>query len=329
MLRPVSRVTPLAVAAVLSLTVSSAAADMRWRPKPPQPCIGALPPGTPLSCLGTAPIPARSNTVAYEGLGTWLDAYDWAPEYGGTVKPSALDEMQRRGIRTIYIQAAKQGTRSKGTLLSPSLLGQWLVGAHARGIRVQAWYLPLFTDVAKDNASLDAIVAFRSQGHAFDTIGMDIEWRGVTDVKVRNSRLVAMSKRLRDKVPHLPLAAIVVAPVVTNDVNKNFWNPFPWAELKPLYDVWQPMGYWTDRTSTSKWRDAHTSTVWNVRYLREDLGDPKAKVHSIGGISPTGAEVRGFVNAANEESSLGGSIYDYPHTAASVYKDLQKVPNQG
>lgn len=311
------------------MTVSTALADVRWNPRPPGPCVGALPPGTPLSCLGqAAPVSQRSDLVAYEGLGTWLDAYDWAPEYGGAVKPAALDEMQRRGIKTIYLQAAKQGTRSKGTLLSPSLLGQWLVGAHARGMRVQAWYLPLFTDVAKDNAALDAIVAYRSQGQAFDTIGMDIEWRGLTDVAERNRRLVAMSKRLRAKVPNTALAGIVVAPVVTNDVNKNFWNPFPWAELKPLYDVWQPMGYWTDRKSTSRWRDAHESTVWNARYLRQNLKDPNAKVHSIGGIAPTGAEVRGFVRATQEEASLGGSIYDYPHTAAAVYRDLQKVPNQ-
>jgi hypothetical protein len=316
-----SRLTSFASAAVLALAVSAAAAEPPRRAVPP-PCV------EPVLPCAERPAPGRDDLSAYEGLGTWLDAYDWAPEYGGRVRPSALDEMQRRGVRTIYLQASKAGSRWDGQLLSPQLLAQWLVGAHERGMQVQAWYLPPLTDLDVDRASLDAIVGFDVEGHRFDTVGLDIEWRGVRDVEERNRRLVALSTELRASAPDLPLAGIVVAPVVTHDVNKQYWSPFPWDELAPLFDVWQPMGYWTDRKRTSRWRDAHESTVWNTRYLREALEDPEAPVHVIGGIGATETEARGFVRAAGEERVLGGSLYDWPHTPSNVYDELQGLPGQ-
>ncbi len=286
----------------------------------------------PLPLPTPAPSPSRtpsgrSDLSAYRGLGTWLDAYDWAPEFGGKTPVSAVDEMARRGVRTIYLQAAKKGPRSPGDLLSPARLGQWLERAHARGMKVQAWYLPTFDEPAVDRRKVDAVLAFRSHGQRFDSFGLDIEWRnGVADVAERNRRVVALSKHLRAKAPSLPLSAIVVAPVVTEDVNRSFWRPFPWADLAPLYDVWQPMGYWTDRKSTSRWSDAYTSTQGNIRLLRRNLGQPGAPVHAIGGIGATQAAAEGFVRAAREEKALGGSLYDWPTTPGARYPALGKVP---
>lgn len=322
---------PLALCAgLLGLLGSTAVATE----KAVGPCVAGLPAGTPVSCPAPAPAPApkpaprpdpRKDLTAYKGLGTWLDAYDWAPEYGGKTMPSALDAMKQRGVKTLYIQAAKESSRSRGAVLNPTRLGQWLTGAHARGIKVQAWYLPLLTDVAADNRHLDAITSFTAKGQRFDTIGLDIEWRGVKDVAERNRRLVAMTKRLRAKVPDRPLAGIVVAPVVTDDVNKDYWRPFPWAELKPYYDVWQPMGYWTNRKAGSRYRDAYESTRMNVRYLRRDLGG-NVPVHVIGGIGATETEAKGFVRAAREEKALGGSLYDYPTTPSARYPTLRGLP---
>lgn len=324
------RLSTLPALAALALVLTTAAGPAQGVPPRCEPLLDAVASTvlerSPFAC--PAPPRGRDDLSAYAGLGTWLDAYDWAPEYGGRVRPDALEEMQRRGVRTIYVQAAKTGSRSRGTLLSPDLLAQWVTGAHARGMRVQAWYLPLLTDVAADERALDAILAFRADGQAFDTVGLDIEWRGVKDVAERNRRLVALARRLRTAAPDLPLSGIVVAPVVTNDVNRSYWDPFPWRELAPLFDVWQPMGYWTDRKRTSRWRDAATSTTWNVRYLREDLEDPDAPVHVIGGIGATEREARGFAEAATAEDALGGSLYDWPHTPTDVYDELQGLPGQ-
>ena len=115
--------------------------------------------------------------------------------------------------------------------------------------------------------------------------------------------------------------------MVTEDVNRRFWRPFPWQELAPLYDVWQPMGYWTDRRASSRWRDAYTSTQGNVRLLRRNLGQPGAPVHPIGGIgAATAAEASGFTRAAREEKALGGSLYDWPTTPGARYAELRRVP---
>ena len=300
------------------------------RAVPVQAVAGVVPTPVPVPPLATAtraPSQRRGDLSAYRGLGTWLDAYDWAPEYGGTVRPAVVDEMARRGVRTLYIQASKKGTRSRGDLLSPALLGQFLTRAHAKGIKVQAWYLPTFDDPADDRRRVDAVLAFRASGQRFDTFGLDIEWRNsVPDVAERNRRVVALSKHLRRRAPSMPLSAIVVAPVVTEDVNRQFWRPFPWKELAPLYDVWQTMGYWTDRKRSSRWSDAYTSTQGNIRFLRRNLGQPGAPVHPIGGIGATDAQARGFVRAAREEKALGGSLYDWPTTPGARYPVLRGVP---
>lgn len=327
--------SPLPLVAALALTlalgvsaaVSPALAPERG-PGVTTADAAALPTPVPLPPAALVAGRGRSDLSAYRGLGTWLDAYDWSPELGGTTPLSAVDEMARRGVRTLYLQAAKEGARTPGALLSPGLLGRFLVRAHAHGMKVQAWYLPLMTDPAADRRHLDAVLAFRAQGQRFDTVGLDIEWRnGVPDVAERNRRVVALSRYLRARAPGLPLAAVVVAPVVTEDVNRSFWRPFPWQELGPLFDVWQPMGYWTDRKTSSRWSDAYASTQANVHYLRRNLGRADLPVHPIGGVgAATGAQAAGFVRAAREERVLGGSLYDWPTTAAARYGELRRVP---
>ncbi|MCW2776558.1 MAG: N-acetylmuramoyl-L-alanine amidase [Frankiales bacterium] len=321
---------PLVLAAGVASAVSLPAAPAAAQRAVASADVGPVP--LPLPTPAASPTPtsrttSRSDLTAYRGLGTWLDAYDWSPEFGGTTVPGDLDEMARRGVRTLYVQAAKKSPKSPGDLLSPKVLGQFLVRAHADGMQVQAWYLPTFDEPAVDARKVDAVLAFRSQGQAFDTFGLDIEWRnGVADVAERNRRVVALSRHLRAKAPALPLSAIVVAPVVTDEVNTHFWRPFPWADLAPLYDVWQPMGYWTDRKSSSKWSDAYTSTQANLHLLRRDLHQPAAPVHAIGGVGATQSQAEGFVRAAREEKALGGSLYDWPTTPGARYPALRKVP---
>ncbi|MCW2606157.1 MAG: N-acetylmuramoyl-L-alanine amidase [Frankiales bacterium] len=325
---------PLALLAASSLTLTVGLAAAVGQPAPPAAAV-AVPAALALPTVlpTTTPRPpaaapaSRRDLTAYRGLGTWLDAYDWAPEYGGKTPVSAVDAMADRGVRTLYLQASKKSPRSPGDLLSPKVLGQFLVKAHSRGMKVQAWYLPTFDEPAVDRRRVDAILAFRASGQRFDTFGLDIEWRnGVGDVAERNRRVVALSRHLRQKAPALPLSAIVVAPVVTDDVNRQFWRPFPWKDLAPLYDVWQPMGYWTDRKASSRWSDAYTSTQGNIRLLRRDLGQPGAPVHPIGGIGATDAAAKGFVRAAREEKALGGSLYDWPTTPGARYPVLRGVP---
>src|SRR3954452_2691686 len=75
----------------------------------------------------------KTNPVAYHGLGTWVDAYDYSREYGGrSVTVSSVDTMASQGVKTLYIQAAKDKNGGPTGVLSADLLGQILERAHAR-----------------------------------------------------------------------------------------------------------------------------------------------------------------------------------------------------
>lgn len=272
--------------------------------------------------------PAARDTSAYRGLGSWVDAYDFSREFGyARTKPTVVDEMAREGIKTLYIQAAKDRD-GVGDLVSPDLLGQFLERAHARKMKVVAWYLPRFVDPERDWRHIDAILKFRSNGHAFDGIGIDIESRENGDVKQRNDRLVALSQRTRRAAGRMAVSAIVVPPVVTDVMNPRFWPDFPWGRIKSSYDVWVPMSYWTNRKPGSEYRDAYRYTTENVRLLRENVQDPNAIVHVAGGegTKATSNDYDRFVKGARDSRSVGVSVYDWAVTARSAYATLRKGP---
>jgi hypothetical protein len=125
---------------------------------------------------------------------------------------------------------------------------------------------------------------------------------------------------------HLPLGAIVMPPVVTDVINPGFWPNFPWRGLRPLFDAWLPMSYWTNRSADSPYRDAYRYSADNVRLLRQDLGDPAAPVHVIGGIGDTSttADYQRFGRASADTATIGRSIYDWATTAAGAWPILRR-----
>jgi hypothetical protein len=267
----------------------------------------------------TAPLPIERTEAAYEGYGTWVDVYDFLPamQTGGAeppITPADVDEMADHGVRTLYLQAAREDPRTSGELVEPALLGEFLARAHDQGVRVVGWYLPHFGDVSRDLAHLEAISRFEDGGHRFDGLAVDIEWtRSVPDAGQRSERLVELSQRLRDQVGDDPLGAIVLPPVQLEEVNRRIWPDFPWEELAPVYDAWLPMGYWTDRRAESGWRDATAYTEANVERLRDNLGDDDAVVHPIGGIgdAATADDLTLFARALADTGAVGGSVYDW------------------
>jgi hypothetical protein len=279
------------------------------------------------------PPPARDTSV-YRGLGTWIDAYDFSPQYqakGGppTVTPESMDDLADHGVRTLYLQAAKDDSRSPGDLVNPEILGPMLIRAHARGIRVVAWYLPKFYDLDSDMRRFVAMRDFRAGGEGFDGIGNDIEWtKDVPNHAERNVRLIELSRRLRDAMGSAALSAIPLPPVLIETINPKYWPNFPWRELAPMYDVWMPMAYWTFRTQSSGYRDAYRYTAENVQRVRNNLGLPGAAVHPVGGTDnkSNDNDYRGFVRACIDTGSLGGSIYDWRTTPMASFNILREIP---
>lgn len=274
--------------------------------------------------------PAKRTIAMYKGLGTWVDAFDFSPEYGyARTKPSSVDDMARQGVKTLYIQGAKDRDGGSTGVLSADLLGEFIDRAKAKNIKVVGWYLPRFVSSARDWAHVDAMIKFRTKnGHKFDSIGIDIESRENGDVKQRNERLVSLSTRLRKAAGSMSTSAIVVPPVVTDVINPRYWPDFPWAKLKPSYDVWIPMSYYTNRDKQPEWRDAYKYSSENVKLLRKHLG-ATTQVHLAGGIGTTSTtkDYDGLVRAAKDTKSLGASSYDYAVTHGSAWATLRKSPS--
>lgn len=268
--------------------------------------------------------PVTGSIESYSGLGTWIDVYDWSHYKGTTptVGPDQVDQMAAEGVQTVFVQTAKHDTPD--TISEPELLLPIIDRAHQRGMRVVAWYLPTLEDTAND---LNRLVA--SANLDVDGIAVDIEARNVSDVKERNRRLIELSSQLRQALPGRAIGAIVLPPVVLEVINQNFWPDFPYREIAPYYDVWQTMGYWTNRKSESGYRDPYRYTDENIRRLRNNLGQPAAPVHPIGGIGAQGADdVNSFLTAAVENSAIGGSVYDWRTTKPGAWQHLRKFRSQ-
>ena len=280
---------------------------------------------TPAAGAGVGTIVARlvQPTVVprdlqpYAGLGTWVDGFDFGPAYTAAtppITPRAVDEMSASGVKTLYLQAVRDDGRSPGGVVDQALVAEFLIRAHRRGLRVVGWYLPKFTDLDLDFAHLQQIANFDVLGHRFDGVAVDIEAvEDVPDVEDRNRRLVELSARLRAASGRDALGAIVLPPVLTEVVNERYWPDFPWTDLRPFYDVWLPMSYWTFRTNSSGYHDGYTYNDESTRRLRNNLSDPRAVVHAIGGIGDlvTPEELDRFAQSLADDQAVGGSIYDW------------------
>ncbi|MBV8951555.1 MAG: hypothetical protein JOZ99_11815 [Actinobacteria bacterium] len=267
----------------------------------------------------------------YQGLGTWVDVYDFLPAFQRVgdipaVTVYSVADMARLGVRTLYLQAAQDDPRSAGDIVDTGRVGDLLVAAHGAGMKVVAWYLPHFADVNADLRRVLALHDFRVGNQRFDAIALDIEWtRDVPDPVVRNARLVDLSRRMRQTLPGVALGAIVYPPVLLDVVNPALWPGFPWKQLVPFFDVWLPMSYWTLRAPSSPYHDAARYTTDNIAGVRAAVGAPAAVVHPIGGIADVSSarDVEGFVRAARAGGSTGWSMYDFDTTHSDEWPRLR------
>lgn len=323
---PATTVAPLAPAAATTVPappVTLAPLPVTVPPLPPLPIPTAAPapPPTPPPARTALPV---DGVAPYLGLGTWVDVYDWSNSYTNgrpTVSPGDVDRMADAGVQTLYIQASKHDAPTD--VVEPELLQAHIDRARARGLRVVAWYLPTLVDTGRDLQRLRAVAGLRN----IDGLAVDIEARNVTDVNERNRRLIDLSAALRKALPGRTIAGIVLPPVVLEAINPNFWPAFPYRDIAPFYDVWMTMGYWTNRTDASGYRDAYRYTKENVDRLRNNLGQPDAPVHPIGGIGhrTSAADIEGYKRAVTAVHGIGGSIYDWHTTAAELWARLRPM----
>lgn len=261
-----------------------------------------------------------ASIEAYRGLGSWIDIYDaaWA-------HPAAsVREMARRGVRTLYLQTSNF---SRGQpFVHRDGVEAFLDAAEGSGVRVVAWYLPGFRDVALDARRSVAAIRFRTpNGNGFDSFALDIESPEVRRPAARSARLLRLSVRIRRAAgPGYPLGAIVPSPRALR-YNTWYWPRFPFGRLAGVYDVFLPMTYFTWRVSGE--RGAHWYTAQNIDIIRDEVGDRSVPIHVIGGIGgeATPAETNGFVRAVRERGVLGASWYTFPLTTEGDWRALSRI----
>jgi hypothetical protein len=259
----------------------------------------------------------------YRGLGTWVDLYDPAQfaDPGGTVAGMAA-----RGVRTLYLETGNY--KQQSDLFRPARLGQFIEAAHDAGIRVVAWYLPSFKNLARDLRRALAAVEFRTPGgERFDSFALDIEASVVKSPERRSQRLLELSRELRAEVGgSYPLGAIIPSPRGMQLV-PSYWPGFPYAELAGIYDVFLPMTYFSYRVEGGKAVEDYV--VRSMAIIREETGNTSVPIHVIGGIGDRTSrlEARGFMRAATGCRALGWSVYDYSVTRDPTWAVLRSPPS--
>lgn len=251
--------------------------------------------------------PGAWTLVPYEGLGAWVDVYDWTEALGGSTPPvgvDEIDEMADAGVQTVFLQTGHH--RLPGAVAEPERLERLIERAHDRGMHVVAWYLPTLVEVGAD---LERLLA--SAELPVDGLGVDIESVEVEDPAVRTERLLELTRSLRAELgPDRVLSAITLTAVHLDVVNPAFWPGYPWAEIGAAYDVVQPMTYWSLRTGELRSGERYADE--NLARIRAHVGDG-VPLHPIGGIADevTDADIDGMLTAIERHGAIGGGLYDW------------------
>ena len=289
---------------------------------PPPTTTTTVPPSTAvLADPEPAATPAtRWSIEPYRDAGAWVDVFDWTVEYSPqntpTVTTASIDRMAALGVRTLYLQTSRFDTALDIT--EPERLQALIDRAHANGMDVVAWYLPTMTDPDTDVRRLLAAASLDVEG-----LSINLESRAVDDLAERNRLMVEVTRRVAEALPDEPLGTVILNPFALDVIHPDSWRDFPWAELDPYIDVWQPMLYVTYRRADTPYRDPHIYTEASLRHLRQYYV-PTEPVHPVTGIADemTLAGVEGFVRAARAEGSIGAGIYDWATSTEDMWPPL-------
>jgi hypothetical protein len=262
---------------------------------------------------------ATPDVSAYAGLGTWISIFGT----NAYTQPDAVAAaIAARGVRTVYVQT---GNFSQPTdVVKADQLGALVDALHAAGLKVVAWYLPGLVKPAVDLRRALAAVHFQTpQGGGFDGFALDIESSAVKRVAVRTSRVLALSRQLRNAVGSgFALGAIIPSPRGMELVPK-YWPSFPYADLAKLYDVFLPMDYWT---FSVKGPDAtYGYTARSLAILRQAVGNANVPIHLVGGTTgqtKTADDVAFAQLVADDGHLAGWSLFDYFATKPAEWKAL-------
>jgi hypothetical protein len=281
----------------------------------------AHPGSDPWGALGArAATHSGASLAPYRGLGGWVDVYD----HEAFADPAAaVATMAAHGVRTLYLETSNW--KRPYAVVRPAKQAQFIEAAHAKGLRVVAWYLPLFQDVGTDFRRVMRGIRFETPGgQGFDSFALDIEANQV-EPTTRIANMLELSARLREAVgPAYALGGIIPSPSGMVRVPE-YWPGFPYAELPAYYDVILPMSYWTFHYDGAGAAKRYITD--NIRIVREQTGIPSIPIHVIGGVTAdtNPREARAFVRAANEAGVLGASLYEYAGMTVELWSAMSRI----
>jgi hypothetical protein len=269
------------------------------------------------------------DVTIFRGLGTWVDLFDYGTSSG--LDPSqAVPAMKAKGVRTIYIETARYNSSSAFDF--PAAIGDWIDSAHANGMKIVGWYLPIYgTSLNTDVSRTVAIATFRSShGQSFDGLGIDIESKQSSEARSAWFADIATHlARVRTGVTAaFPVGAITYPPLVM-DLNPSAWDAFPWSAVGLQANAELPMGYWSYRTdcATNPQHCPYQYTLGNINEARTKTNG--LPIHIIGGVadSVTVQGVTDFMRAAHDARAYGASLYDYRTTTNAQFWTIMAGAN--
>jgi hypothetical protein len=233
--------------------------------------------------------------------------------------------MARDGVRTLFLQA---GSYRHPPVEFPTATGAIIETAHAAGMKVVAWYLPMFRHVRHDFHEVMRTIDFRSpRGQGYDGFALDIE-ADLVPAAQRIANFLHLSAMMRRAVgSRYALGAIIPSPRGMVRV-PSYWPGFPYTQLENYYDVVLPMSYFTFHYHGAA--VAYRYIRDNVEIIRRETGDPRIPVHPIGGIADamTPKETAAFVRAAQDQHVYGASLYEFPGTSNAQWRLLAPLRRQ-
>jgi hypothetical protein len=276
--------------------------------------------------VATPSAAARSASPGrpFAEAGTWVSIF--AGDAVWDHPRAQVRRMHAAGVHTLYLQTASSSSPVGTAVYRPSQVARFLVAAHARGMRVVAWYLPPLRDVRREYRRAMAAIDFRTaSGQRFDAFALDIEPSATTPAgSLRDDNLRRLSNRVRNSAPAgYTLGAIVPSPIGMS-LAPRFWPDFPWSTIGRSYDVVLPMSYSSYRVSGAT--ATYDYTMGNIAFLRATLG-AQVSVHVIGGNAGalSRSETRAFVAACNQARVTGASLWHWPAYGAEDRQEMSAL----
>jgi hypothetical protein len=102
----------------------------------------------------------------------------------------------------------------------------------------------------------------------------------------------------------------------------HYWPRFPYAQLARVADVFLPMAYFSHYVHDAGAVYDYARRV--VLDIRAGTRRPDIPIHVVGGLASaaSGAAVRALVQAVSDCGVAGASLYAYPQTTATQWREL-------